>query len=202
MKVISIQPVTTKKFRVLTEGQPAFVLYKSELSRYGIREGQEITEEAFDEIMNQLLPQRAKKYAMNLLVRADRTEKELMDKLNRAGYPQEVADLAMDYVRSFGYIDDERYARQYLETFQERQSVRQLTWKLQQKGISKELTERVLEDCEIKDTEKTIRNLVEKRLRSGKTISSDKEMRIMAAYLGRRGFTGEEVWRVLKSYQS
>lgn len=201
MRVLSVQPVTTKKFRIVTEGQLAFVLYKSELSRYGIEEDQEIREEAFDEIMNQLLPLRAKKYAMNLLVKADRTEKELMDKLKKAGYPEDIAALAMDYVKSFGYINDERYAKQYFETFQDRHSVRQLTWKLQQKGISKELAERVLEDCEVEDTEEIIRNLVEKRLRSRK-ISSDKEMRNLAAYLGRRGFSGEEVWRVLKSYDS
>lgn len=199
MIVTAIQPVTTKKYRIEMEGQLAFVLYKSELSRYHIEEAKDIPEVSFREIMDEVLPLRAKRYAMNLLVKADRTEKELRDKLKKAGYPEPIVELALDYVKSFGYIDDERYAVQYMETFQNRQSIRQLSWKLQQKGIDKAVIDRALEQCEMEDTEETIRNLIEKRLRS-KKITSEKDLHNMAAYLGRRGFFGENVWRVLKDY--
>lgn len=199
MKVTAIQPVTTKKFRIVMEEQLAFVLYKSELSRYQIAEDRELKEEHYREIMEEVLPLRAKRYAMNLLVKGDRTEKELIEKLKKAGYPEMIVELAMNYVKSFGYINDERYAIKYLETFQDRQSIKALSWKLQQKGIAKQIIDKAICQCELEDTQETIRNLIEKRLRS-KKLTSEKDVRNMAAYLGRRGFMGEEVWRVLKDY--
>lgn len=201
MTVTEIRPVTSKKYRVVLEDGTSFVLYKSELSRYGICQGEAPDPENLREILEGVLPLRARKYAMNLLQKRDRTEKELTDKLNRAGYPPGAVRNAVDYVKSFGYIDDERYASHFLEMGSGKESLKSLSWKLAGKGVSPEIIEKVCEGLrESIDPEEVIQNLVERRL-AGKKLTDEKSLRNMAAYLGRRGFSGEEIWHVLKKYR-
>ena len=56
---------------------------------------------------------RAAKKAMEWIAYKDRTKKELEDKLYRAGFSEKASKQAMDYVMSFGYIDDRRYVENY-----------------------------------------------------------------------------------------
>ena len=53
---------------------------------------------------------KAKEKAMRLLLQQDRTEKELRDRLYRAGFSETASEAAMQYVSGFGYLDDRRYA--------------------------------------------------------------------------------------------
>ena len=163
MTVTEICPVTAKKCRVILEDGTEFVLYKSELSRYGICQGEALVPENLQKILEEVLPLRARKYAMNLLLKKDRTEKELTEKLRRAGYPAQAAQNAVDYVKSFGYIDDERYAAHFLEMGSGKESLKSLSWKLAGKGVSQEIIEKVKETFqESIDSEEVIRNLVER----------------------------------------
>ena len=73
MIVTEIRPVTKKRSQVYVEGQPAFVLYNGELSRYHIREGEEIPLSIWEEITGELLIKRSRKRALNLLLKGDRT---------------------------------------------------------------------------------------------------------------------------------
>ena len=86
--------------------------------------------------MRELLPVRAKKKALHLLERMDRTEQQLYRKLADGGYPDQVAKEAVDYVKSYHYIDDVRYARSYIESRKAAKSLRQIERELYQKGIT------------------------------------------------------------------
>ena len=50
----------------------------------------------------------AKKKAMDLLLHNDRTEAELRERLLRKEFDADSVEDAVAYVKSFGYIDDER----------------------------------------------------------------------------------------------
>ncbi len=199
MIVTDIIPVNTKKWKVLTDEQLVFVLYKGELSRYHLRKGEAIPDDLLEKILANLTL-RAKKYAMNLLVKSDKTYDELDDKLKKAGYPDEIRQSAMDYVVSFGYIDDEKYARRYIETFRDRMGIKELCRKLQQKGISREILSLMKEEYEDREDEKEVlAALIEKRLRA-KPVRTDKDIKNLAAYLMRRGFGGQAMWSTIKKY--
>ena len=76
------------KYRVYLDGQPAFVLYKGELSRYHIREGYPLGEKEYGDIRDMLI-KRARMRAMKLLEMSDRSEEALRKKLADGGYPEE-----------------------------------------------------------------------------------------------------------------
>ena len=70
------------KYRVYLDGQPAFVLYKGELSHYHIREGYPLGEKEYGDIRDMLI-KRARMRAMKLLEMSDRSEEALRKKLEK-----------------------------------------------------------------------------------------------------------------------
>ncbi len=99
----------------------------------------------------------AKKRALALLEKMDRTEQGLYRKLAESEYPEELILDAIEYVKKYHYIDDMRYARNYISYRQGSKSRRRLQQELMQKGVPKEITEQALEEIyENNDTEKKL----------------------------------------------
>ena len=74
MTVTRIEPLTKIKFKIYLDGSFAFVLYKGELSRFGVAAGAEISEETVERIREEVIFKRARLRAMHLLEDMDRTE--------------------------------------------------------------------------------------------------------------------------------
>lgn len=195
-RILGIETLGGGRFLVQTEEGDAFPMYKGELRHYGIREGEELGEESFREIMEELLPNRAKKKALHLLERMDRTETQLRQKLTELRYPKEIVEEAVSYVKSFHYIDDVRYARQYIESRGERESIRQMRMALLQKGIAGEILDGVLQDTEPPDEEKQIRRWMEKR-QYDPEAADEKERARMYRFLLRKGYSCENIRNLL-----
>ena len=74
MTVTKVEELTKAKYRVELDGEFAFVLYKKELSRFGIEEDEELPEETYQKIRKDVILKRAKLRAMHLLTDMARTE--------------------------------------------------------------------------------------------------------------------------------
>ena len=143
MTVTKITEISKSRMQIIVDEEFAFVLYKGELHHYHLKEGEEISADAYHEIMETVLPKRAKLRAMNLLKTRAYTEKQLADKLKDGGYPEKIVREAVDYVSSFGYVDDRAYAADYIEYNKESKSRTQIFHFLARKGISKEIMEEI-----------------------------------------------------------
>ena len=115
MTVTDITEISKKKSKVFLDTDLCFALYKSELRTYKIEKDAEISQECYDTIMNEVLLKRAKLRCMNLLKSRDYTEYQLRIKLRQGVYPEEIIDAAIAYVASYGYVNDFRYAQNYIE---------------------------------------------------------------------------------------
>ena len=201
MKVTGIEEVSKKRTRVYLDGTFAFVLYKGELRKYQIREGMELEEEAIWELQTKVLTKRAKLRAMNLLKNRQYTEKQLMDKLQLGGYSQEIAQEAVEYVKSYHYVDDARYAYDYVACQAERRSRKEIEQKLMQRGIRRELIGSAIEALEadgfVPDEAAMIRRLLEKKQFTWQE-ADDKGKRRIYAYFYRKGFSPELVRQVME----
>ena len=133
MVVTKIEAVTKAKYKVFIDEQFAFMLYKGELSRFQIKAGTELTEEVKSQI-NEILIKRAKLRAMHLLNVMARTEDGLRQKLIQNGYPQSAVEEAIKYVKSFGYINDEAYVRNFIECRKDKKSRKEIEALLMQKS--------------------------------------------------------------------
>lgn len=198
MMITEILPVTKQKYRVVTDEQLAFILYKGELPHYHLQAGRELTEQEFRTIQEEVLIKRAKLRAMHLLTARDYTELQLRNKLEQGEYTQEAVETAIEYVRSWHYLDDQRYMEQYLTGFSGNKSRRQREQELQQKGISKEMIaafRQKQEDIgEKQDETEMILGLLRKRCRDPRS-ADEKEKRRHYAYLMRKGFDSGDIRR-------
>ena len=136
MTITKIEPVSKTRFQIFLDGKPAFCLYRGELSRYHLVPGAFLEEEAYQKICEEVLVKRAKLRAMHLLNQMGRTEQQLKDKLIRGGYPEEVAEAALCYVKSFGYVNDLEYARSFILGRKSRKSAKEMQAALREKGVS------------------------------------------------------------------
>ena len=146
MTVTKIEPVTKTRFRIYLDEQSAFILYKGELSRYHIEVGEELDQEVYEEILKTVLLKRAKARALHLLNDMGRTEAQLRGKLQQGGYPAQITEEAIAYVKSFGYLNDAEYARCFIEGRKGKKSQRELYAALCRKGIDRETAEQALEE--------------------------------------------------------
>ena len=140
---------------------------------------------------------RAKHRALYLLERCDRTEQELRTKLSR-NYDPEIVDEAVRYVKQYGYIDDRRYAVNYLKSRCQVKSCRQVEQELlYKKGISRDVLEEACQETEPQDESLLIRRWMEKKHYSPEEATQEEQRRLYL-FLMRRGFRSEDILKELR----
>ena len=197
MRQVGIEPVTKTKFRIYLDGQFAFVLYKSELSSCHLKDGEAVTEDQIETILSEIVLKRAKRKAMSLLQSMDRTESELRDRLLRQDFPEETVDQAVRYVKSFGYVDDRRYAESFILSRKGRKSRREIYAELSGKKIDGEIVDEMMErSYEESDSGEALRHLLRKKHYDPSRASVEEKQKLYA-YLARKGFSYGEIKKAL-----
>lgn len=195
--VIEVIPREKGRTSIRFDNGMEVLLYKGEVRKLSLQEGTYISREIYDEIIYEILGTRAKKRALFLLERMDRTERQLRDKLVQNGYPDVCVDLAIDYVKKYHYIDDLRYAANYISYQQRKKSRQKLKMDLITKGIDKSVIEQALDEAFDSDEQLKIRQLLEKKCYDPENCDR-KEQQKMYQYLMRRGFKSSDILHVMK----
>lgn len=199
MIVTEISELSKGRYKVFIDQEFAFVLYKGELRSYKIACEQEITVETVKMIQEQVLLKRAKLRCMNLLKTKDYTRYQLQTKLKQGLYADDIIEAALDYVASYHYIDDERYARAYIQYASSSKSKRKIEQDLLLKGVSAEVIHSAMEDFEADNTdqeEELIKDLLRKKHYSGQNATIEEKNKIIG-YLYRKGFALDKVYRII-----
>ncbi len=200
MLVTKIEELDKKRARIFLDMEFAFVLYKGELRKYGLKEGEEIGTEEYSWIVGELLPKRAKLRSMNLLKIRAYTERQLREKLQRGEYPEDSIEEAVAYVKSFGYIDDRQYAQDFIAYHMADRSGRRMEQELMAKGIRRDIIQQAMENlAEEGETPDEI-SVAEKILRKKNydpETATIKEKQKLSAFLYRKGFQMDTIRSVL-----
>ena len=197
MQIEQIVPLDKKRSRVCLDNGMVFALYKGEIRALALQEGQEVSAALYQEIYSGILLKRAKRRMLYLLGQMDRTEAQIRQKLQQGGYPEGIIEEAIDYAMDAHYLDDARYARNYVRSQQEKKSREQMRMSLYRKGIRRELAEQALEsEYILEDEQELILKWVQKKNYPGETASL-KEKRRICQFLMRKGFHMDDILHVL-----
>ena len=142
----------------------------------------------------------ARKKALRLLEHMDRTEKGLMDRLLRAGFSEKLAEDAVSYVKDYGYINDRRYALNYIMYRIHDKSRQKIFQELSGKGIDRQTIQDAWEEAEeleTPDERALLCQMIEKKYEPGAELD-EREMRRLYGYLARRGFRSGDIFSVLE----
>ena len=194
MIVTSIEQHTKTKVKVCLDNRTDFQLYKREIDKYGINEGEELSN--YDEILSEVLIPRAKKRAMHLLEKMDRTKADIRSKLRRNGYPDEAINAAIEYIESYNYLNDERYAYMYVRNYCNSRSRNRIMQDLYRKGVDKDTINDAIESEYTVDEEELINMYIIKR---GYDVdnASMKDRDKMFRFLISKGFPLDEIQRFI-----
>lgn len=136
---------------------------------------------------------KATKKAMGLLQHMDRTEWELRSKLEQAGFSEEAVEEAIQYVAGYHYIDDERYAKRFVEIYRESRSMQRIRQDLQKRHVPEQWITLAIEAVDADDTP-ALQKALEKLLRGKTELSYEEQQKVMAK-LYRRGFRLDAIHR-------
>ena len=195
--VKEIEAVGKGRYRVKFDTGVTCLLYRKEMSSFSIEKGKKITAQQYQELLEEVVGKRAKKRALHLLEQMDRTEKQLRDKLLANEYPQSCIDEAIAYVKGFHYLDDSRYASNYVRFSQEKMSRVQMKQKLMQKGIASSVIADAIEEGYVADEMEQIMALLQKR-KFVPEEADEKEFQRTYQYVMRRGFKSSDILKAMK----
>ena len=194
MIVTSIEQHTKTKVKVCLDNRTDFQLYKREIDTYGINEGEELSN--YDEILSEVLIPRAKKRAMHLLEKMDRTKADIRSKLRRNGYPDEAINAAIEYIESYNYLNDERYAYMYVRNYCNSRSRNRIMQDLYRKGVDKDTINDAIDSEYSVDEVELIKMYIIKRGYDADNASM-KDRDKMFRFLISKGFPLDEIQRFI-----
>lgn len=128
-----------------------------------------------------------------------RSRSELESALARKRVPVDAAGRVLDRLENAGLIDDQRFARDWVESRQARRHLSRsaLRHELQTRGVARELIDIALEDVDREDELRAARELAGKKLGGLANLPPEVQQRRVAGALARRGFSSDIVSRVL-----
>ena len=153
---------------------------------FGLKENKEIDEEKLKTAIFESEVKSAFEKALDYTSRRMHTKKELLDKLVQKGYSQEVVDKAIEKLEDYHYIDDNLFAKQFVQA-NSHLSKKVLQGKLFQKGISRDIILENISDRTQNDELELCLALAKKYTKT-KPINSYKDLQKMQASLARKGF--------------
>lgn len=136
---------------------------------------------------------RAIKYIMYKM----RTSKEVYDKLLELGFEEEIINRVIFDLKQLEYINDEEYAKKFIESNKKSKKISKsmIKLKLKNKGIDGEIIEKYLEKLAVSDFDAIEKVLIKKKFSDD--LPFEEKNRILA-YCVRKGFSLDEVLKVIK----
>ena len=187
---LRFQKRNRNRVNVYLDGRFAFRLAAVEAAR--LRVGQVLSDEEIARLRERDQAEQAVQRAMDLLSYRPRSEAEIRQRLRQKGYGEATIAEAMDRLRRVGLLDDEAFARYWVENrlqFNPR-GVMALRQELRQKGVKDQVIEAVLAEY---DEEEAATRAVERAVRRLRGLDGRTFRRRLIDHLRRRGFSFEVI---------
>ncbi|TWG95842.1 regulatory protein [Nocardioides sp. J9] len=142
----------------------------------------------------------ARKILLDQLSIKARSRKELEDRLAKKDVPEEVATRLLDRFEEVGLVDDEAFARAWVESRQRSRGLARsaIAVELRRKGIADETAKEVLAEVDPGDEEAAARQLVRRKLRSMKGLDEQVAARRLVGMLARKGYSAGLAYAVVR----
>lgn len=142
----------------------------------------------------------AKKVIYDRLAVRAQSRSDLAQALAKKLVPEEVASAMLDKFEAAGLIDDEEFARAWVQSRQRSKglSSRVLAMELRQKGVDDEITKEVLADIDPADELQAAHRLVQGKLRSLARFDDTVKIRRLTGMLARKGYSPQIAFDVVR----
>lgn len=144
----------------------------------------------------------AVRYAYRLLSYRDRSDKELRERLQRKGFPEEAVHQAMSHLAEKGFINDSALAVSLKRIAEDvkllgKQGVPQF---LRQRGLSEEIIKDICTDTDHEEITRA-QKLADKKLRTMQNYAAEEIRKKLWRFLLRKGYSFDTIMKILKQFK-
>lgn len=180
---------TEGRYNIFVDGEFVFSLDESQLIEFGLRKGQEVSEQEIIEL--KIESDFGKNYikALDLISRRLRSEREIRDYAFKKMWSKDNLERVIKRLYERNYLDDEKFAVAFVRSkaLTKNQSRRQLELALRKKGINSTIIKEVIENSEEYCENEALKKLITKKR---KHYDDNKKL---IAYLARQGFSYDDI---------
>ena len=195
---MQIQKNNKTRANVYIDGEFSMALEMLTVMKLGLKIGQEVSESKLAEAVFDSEKSVAFEKAMGYLGRGMKTVKQMRDYLTKKAYAPEVVDYVIVRLKEYRYLDDNAYAKTYVEHNSATKGERRLKQELVSKGIAVSLAE---EHSEI-DFEQALSDATRLAEKYMKNKPQDvKTLQKLQRYLLSRGYSFDIVNNILRNYK-
>jgi regulatory protein len=173
---------------VYVDGEWAVRVSQTQLISAGLYTGLRLTASQWSDLLDTAAEENAYNRALNYLSYRPRSSREIAQNLQSRGIDHQVVGRVLERLEKAGFLDDEQFAEFWIANrgqFSPR-GKRALKQELFQKGLSREVIERSLED--LPDQVELAQRAARRRLRSVESCDRATFHNKLLGFLNRRGF--------------
>lgn len=194
------------RYDVYIDEKPSLRISDTLLVKWGIFAGMEIDEATFEKLSSAERSESAYQQALNFVSYRPRSSKEVLDNLARKSFDRDVAVQVVDLLKDQHLLNDVEFARMFVRDRLKGKPMGRslLRKKLMDKGISFQLSDRVLKEYVTdEDEEAAAKALLTRKLKASaarfsKLDALTRQKRLME-YLVQRGFSFEIASKTARS---
>lgn len=206
MKIVSITENGKRKkiVTILTDSEEEVRVDGSFVSDHAIREGMEVKDGLFTAWLNEWRRRKVMDAALTYLGYRSRTRAQMEEYLRGKDFPIDTVEYAVEKLIGYGYLDDRRYAKEYMESKLRERSLGRMRIKmaLKERGIDDGIIEEALAGYDEDEELSQAMACLHKQLSLRKGKSPEIRRKQCYAALARRGFNWEIIQRAWYAVES
>lgn len=208
MKISKLTQSNRKEDRAVIhlDNSDSFSIHKDLIVENQLWSGKEVDTDLLTKVQQADLYYKLLDKAMRKVSSRPQSEKEIRQSLNTYIFKNKLVvefnqiEAVIQRLREYNFIDDERFARYFVEKYSKRKSPREIMNLLRQKGVATEVVENTTDEQSDKEGD-VIYKLAEKKLKSlnSKDLSEKDLKQKVLMFLYRKGFDLEKSKTILNS---
>ena len=193
-EVTNIIKCGKEKYSVFIDGTFFCKLNSETIVKEKIKIGKIISKEEIEKAQQENEKLEALDKCLKLLS-VPKTRKQVADYLFSKGYTQKTVTYCLEKLDEYGYLNDEMFAKMYVNSYSNKKGKRLMEFELKSKGVSEEIIKKIFNNyC---SNQETIINLAEKFMKNKE--KNAKTANKLAQHLFSKGFTFDEINPVIKN---
>ena len=196
---IESQKRSKDRVNIYVDGEYFTAVFTEIIYNFNIKKGMEINEEELKPILKKEMYLGCKNKALNILSKADQSEKILKDKL-LIDYEEDTIDLVIEFLKNNKFLDDEILAQKITNTNinLNKFGKNKIKQNLYNKGIDRDLISDVMDNIDNDVEYENALYLGKKRISRIKDTDKNKVKQKLYQHLSYKGFSYDIVNRVIR----
>ncbi|MDW5300051.1 MAG: RecX family transcriptional regulator [Sedimentibacter sp.] len=196
---IEYQKKNKDRVSIYLDDNYAFGIDLNIMIKYSLAKNMELEDDFINEILKSDEEMNAYNYAISVLSRNSKSEKQLMQKIKDKGYEEQFIENVIVKLKQQKYIDDEAYSEAFINNKINisKDGKRKIKEALYNKGIDKQIIDEKLQEITDDDEIERACLLGAKKLRTIKEEDIRKRRMKLANYLISKGFEYSTVKKVI-----